>query len=165
MHWRNEWANAEQALEDARRIRAEHIPVSTLWIDNPWEDSYNSHAFDTRRFPDPPALLRELARMGYQGALVEHAVPRRGGARRDARQHRRAAVRAGARPCTGSCTLSDGSPFVSPANPGSAGGMGDSRGALVDFSSTPARNFWTSRVAAPRRDGRARGSSWTTAKT
>ncbi len=146
MHWRNEWASRDELFEDARRIRAEAIPVTTLWIDNPWQRSYNDSEFDTARFPDPPGMLRELARMGFK--VLVWSTPYLD------------AVTPGQAPRNTAETLfveardrgylvrmrATEQPYVSVTNPGSAGGMPDSNGALVDFTSTAATDFWTSRL-------------------
>lgn len=148
MHWRNEWQSRDELFEDARRIRSEGIATTTIWIDNPWQRSYNDSEFDTTRFPDPPGIFAELARMGfkvlvwstpYLDAVTDGAAPTNT-AERLYLEARDRGYLVGMR---GSTT-----PYVSPTTPGSAGGMPDSNGALVDFSSRPAMDFWTTRLEA-----------------
>lgn len=146
MHWRNEWRSRDELFEDARRIRAEGIPTTTLWIDNPWQRSYNDLEFDTARFPDPPGMFAELARMGfkvllwstpYLDAVTEGQAPTNTAERLYLEARDR-----------GYLVRMRGStqPYVSPTTPGSAGGMPDANGALLDFTSRPAMDFWTSRI-------------------
>lgn len=147
MHWRNEWANRAQLFEDARRIRAEGIPTTTLWIDNPWQRSYNDLEFDTARFPDPPGIFSELARMGFKVLLwstpyLDAVQPGQSPTNTAERLFLDARDRGYLVRLRGSTQ-----PYVSPTTPGSAGGMPDSNGALVDFSSRPAMDFWTERLA------------------
>jgi len=146
MHWRNEWRNRDELMEDARRIRAERIPTTTLWIDNPWQRSYNDSEFDTDRFPDPPGLLRELQRMGYRVLVwstpyLDHVAP--GAAPRNTAERLYLQAREQGYLVRFRAT---GDPYVSVSNPGSAGGMPDSHGAMIDFTSPAASEFWTARL-------------------
>jgi alpha-D-xyloside xylohydrolase len=146
MHWRNEWRNREELFEDARRIRSERVPTTTIWIDNPWQRSYNDSEFDTVRFPDPPGIFRELARMGfkvllwstpYLDAVTAGASPRNTAERLYVEGRERGYfVR----------FRVNNEPYVSVSNPGSAGGMSDANGALIDFSSEAASRFWSARL-------------------
>ncbi|MFO0608153.1 MAG: glycoside hydrolase family 31 protein [Polyangiales bacterium] len=146
MHWRNEWRSRDELMEDARRVRAEGIPTTTIWIDNPWQRSYNDCEFDTARFPDPPGLFRELQRMGFRVLVwstpyldfVEPGATPRNTAEMLYQQARDRGHLVRFR--------STGEPYVSVTNPGSAGGMPDSRGALIDFTSPAATDFWTGRL-------------------
>ncbi len=145
MYWRNVWNDRDALFTDARRLRSEHIPTSTIWIDNPWERSYNDHQIDTTRFPDPPTMMRDIARMGmrvlfwstpYVDAVSSGASPRNRAEELfvDARDR-------------GLLVLTNGTPYISVASPGSAGGMGDSRGGIVDFTSPEASAWWSSLVS------------------
>ncbi len=147
MHWRNEWRNRDELFEDVRRLRAERVPATTVWIDNPWQRSYNDADFDTTRFPDPPGMFAELTRMGFK-VLVWHTPYLD-------------AVAPGAQPANPAERLyvqardaghlvrlrATNEPYVSISSPGGAGGMPDSNGAMIDFTSPAASAFWTSRLA------------------
>ncbi len=140
MHWRNEWSDRAELEEDAARIRAEGIPCTSLWIDNPWQVSYNDLTFDEARFPEPQAMLDGMRAAGfvpllwstpYLDAVDDGESPGNPAEElfveaRDAgwlvRQGRAERV------------------YVSPAAPGAAGG-------LVDFTSAEASAFWQARVA------------------
>lgn len=145
MHWRNAWRNRDEVLADARRLRAEGIPATTLWIDNPWQVSYNDHTLDPVRFRDPPGMLRELASLGYRvlvwstpylDAVAPGASP--------ANEAERLFVQA--REQGYFVRLPDGTPYVSPANFSSAGGMSGAYGAMVDFTHEGASRFWSARL-------------------
>jgi len=66
MYWRNEWTSDAAVLADAKELRTRHIPTTTLWIDNPWETSYNTFRLDPARFLDAPAMMNGLAALGYR---------------------------------------------------------------------------------------------------
>jgi alpha-D-xyloside xylohydrolase len=66
MHWRNEWADAATLLGDMNAIRAQRLPASCLWIDNPWQTSYNSAVLDPARFGDTAAMMKALADAGFR---------------------------------------------------------------------------------------------------
>ncbi len=141
-HWRNVWRNRDELLEDARRIRAEGIPTTTIWIDNPWMRSYTDHEVDTARFPDPPGLMRELEALGYRvlfwsvpylDAVGQGAAPTNEAERRWLR----------ARDAGWLVRGPGGTPYVSPLPYGSPGGMRDAAGSLVDFTAPEASTFWT----------------------
>lgn len=64
IQWRNEVTQA-QFLDDAMQMRANHIPGSTMWIDNPWQTGYDTFQFDTARFPDAADTVAQLESLGY----------------------------------------------------------------------------------------------------
>lgn len=145
MQWRNEWRSRDELLADARRLRSEGIPTSTIWIDNPWQRSYNEAVIDERRFPDPASMFAELRALGFR-VLAWHtpyldAIDADGvatnpseelfGALRDRGQ----LVRYGDPPGV----------FVSPANVGSPAGM-QANGAIPDFTQPAASELWASRL-------------------
>ena len=66
MYWRNEWTDDAAVLADAKELRTRHIPTTTLWIDNPWETSYNTFRLDPVRFLDAAAMMSSLAALGYR---------------------------------------------------------------------------------------------------
>lgn len=145
MQWRNEWRSRAELLADARRLRAEGIPTSTIWIDNPWQRSYNEAVIDEARFPDPPSMFAELRALGYR-VLVWHtpyldAIDSDGVASNPSEalfgelRDRGQLVRYGDPPA----------PFVSPANVGSPAGM-QANGAIPDFTQPAASELWTARL-------------------
>ncbi len=66
MHWRNEWTDAATLLGDLDEYRTRHIPASTVWIDNPWQTSYNDATLDQARFGDAAALMKSIAAKGFR---------------------------------------------------------------------------------------------------
>ena len=137
MHWRNEWTDRAALEEDAARIRAEGIPCTSFWIDNPWQVSYNDFVFDEERFADPQGMLDALRADGY--VPLVWSTPYLD------------AVDEGARPANEAESLfrmakeqgwlvrRGGEVWISPASPGAAGGM-------IDFTSADATDFWQRRA-------------------
>jgi len=143
--WRNVWRNRDELLGDARRLRAEHLPTTTIWIDNPWMRSYTDHEVDTERFPDPAGLMAELAALGYRvlfwsvpylDAVAEGATPRNEAERQWVR----------ARDAGWLVRGFGDVPYVSPLPYGSPGGMRDAAGSLIDFTNPAASTYWTERL-------------------
>ena len=64
--WRNALKDQTELLDDAKTMRAQGIPGSTVWIDNPWQTGYNTHLFDTKQFPDAKGTIAKLNAMGYR---------------------------------------------------------------------------------------------------
>ncbi len=64
--WRNELDDGAELLADAAAIRAHDLPVSVLWIDNPWQTAYNDFTFNPLQFPGAPAMLDQLHDAGYK---------------------------------------------------------------------------------------------------
>jgi hypothetical protein len=93
--WRNAWDSDAQVLEDARRLRSEGIPTSTMWIDNPWQTSYSDHTIDRDPLPRPRGDDGDAPAARISGDLLERALPRRGGRWSDPAEPRRAALGAG----------------------------------------------------------------------
>lgn len=145
MQWRNAWNSRDELIADAQRLRAEGIPTTTIWIDNPWQRSYNDAVFDEARFRDPPSMLRELQSMGYR-VLVWHtpyldAIDADGVASNPSEQlfgelRDRSQL------------LRFGDPeqvFVSPANTGNPGGM-QANGGIPDFTQPAVSTLWSDRL-------------------
>lgn len=53
----------------ARAIREHGYPGATLEIDDRWQSAYGDTTFDPQRFPDPAALVRKLAELGFATTL------------------------------------------------------------------------------------------------
>jgi len=139
MHWRNAWSDGDALREDAARIRAEDIPCTSMWIDNPWQVSYNDLTFDEARFPEPQRMLDDMRAQGFVPLLWSTPYLD--------------VVNAGEAPANPAEELyvmardrgwlildGSGEPYVSPAAPGSPG-------AMLDFTNAEAVTFWQSRVA------------------
>lgn len=70
--WRNVNRDQAEVLDDANRGRAAGVPSTVVWIDRPWSSYYHDFRFNPAQFPDPPAMLDELARLGYR-VIVHHS--------------------------------------------------------------------------------------------
>ncbi len=76
LQWRDEWGGVaakgqdgrDVTLADAYVMRELDIPTSVIWIDNPWQTTYNSFVFD-ENFPDAAAMIDELRGLGYRVML------------------------------------------------------------------------------------------------
>ncbi len=66
LHWRNEVHSAEEVLDDARTLRELGLPTGVLWVDNPWQTSYNSMIADPAKFPDWDGLIEEVHALGFR---------------------------------------------------------------------------------------------------
>lgn len=145
MQWRNAWRSRDELFEDARRLRAEGIPTTTIWIDNPWQRSYNDAVVDEARFPDPPTMFSGLRALGYKvlvwhtpylDAIDDDGVPTNPSeALFGELRTRNQLVRQGDPPAA----------FVSPANTGNPGGM-QANGGIPDFTQPAASDLWTDRL-------------------
>ena len=49
MLWRDEDEGQDTVLADARAIRENDLAFGVMWIDNPWQTTYNSMAPDPSR--------------------------------------------------------------------------------------------------------------------
>ncbi|HUH05751.1 MAG TPA: glycoside hydrolase family 31 protein, partial [Kofleriaceae bacterium] len=128
--WRNEHRNRQEVLDDAYRMRAEGIPGSTMWIDNPWQTAYNDFTFDETRFADPQGLLDELATLGYRVLVWSTPYVNKNGPTAQDFVDARA---------MGYLVTDDvGAPFVFPWQ--------DGPGSLVDFSREGATAWWRERI-------------------
>jgi alpha-D-xyloside xylohydrolase len=145
MQWRNAWNSRDELIADARRLRAEGIPTTTIWIDNPWQRSYNDAVFDEGRFRDPPSMLRELQSMGYRvlvwhspylDAIDEDGVPTNPSEQLFAEWSERSQlVRFGDPPQV----------FVSPSNTGGPAGI-RANGGIPDFTQPAVSALWADRL-------------------
>ena len=134
MYWRNEWTNDTQMLDDAAQLRTLHIPTTTMWIDNPWQVSYNDFVPDPARFPDPSSLMGQLAALGYRVLFwsTPYLEKPSTGPVDEARQ---LYAQADATPGV-LVRLSDGSALSAP-------GFDSKQGfGMIDFSTGAGRDFW-----------------------
>jgi alpha-D-xyloside xylohydrolase len=66
LQWRDE-STAAEVLADAEAIRANGIPGGCVWIDNPWQTTYNSMQPDEGgRFPEWDAMIATLEAKGFR---------------------------------------------------------------------------------------------------
>ncbi|WP_370944067.1 glycoside hydrolase family 31 protein [Amycolatopsis sp. cg5] len=82
-HWRDTVADQATVVDDVKQMIGRGIPMSTEWIDNPWEtstklpeESQNSKwacngtlTFDPVQFPDPQQMIADLKAMGVHLGL------------------------------------------------------------------------------------------------
>ena len=129
MIWHNVWTSQTELLAVAAEIRKRHLPTTTLWIDNPWQTAYNPFNFDTARFPDPPAMMKALADLGFR--MVAWSTPYLE-AKGDAQGLYDAAVLSKYVVHT-----TDGKPFFAPSFKGMT---------MIDFTSKAASAFWSDLV-------------------
>ena len=66
MQWRNEGVDDAKVLDDVTTTRARKIPGGCLWIDNPWQASYDDATFDPKAFADPKQLLDRVRGLGFE---------------------------------------------------------------------------------------------------
>lgn len=66
MLWRNVNESGEQVLEDAAAIREGDFAFGVMWIDNPWQTTYNSMEPDPAKFPDWDGMVEELHAQGFR---------------------------------------------------------------------------------------------------
>jgi alpha-glucosidase (family GH31 glycosyl hydrolase) len=136
--WRNELTDGAELLADAAAIRANDLPVSVLWIDNPWQTAYNDFTFNPLQFPDAPAMIERLHGDGYR--VLTWSTPYL-----DSSDD--SSVREGMNPDTGGLfeeALAAGHFIANSAGeaaqfPWTSGKMG----AMLDFTSDAAGAWWT----------------------
>lgn len=134
-HWRNEWPSRTELEDDANTIRALHIPCTALWIDNPWQTSYNDHVIDPVRFPDPPGMMAWMRQQGFRTLFWTTPYldrPADGVPAANPAEHlyEQAAAQ-------GLFVMSGGQPLSAP----SASGCCES-GGMMDFTNAQAISFW-----------------------
>ncbi len=68
--WRDV-AERAQLFEDIDKLRALHIPIGWVLLDNPWESDfcYGQMTFDATRFPDPAGMIRQIHAKGVRFML------------------------------------------------------------------------------------------------
>jgi alpha-glucosidase len=59
-----------QVRELAAEFRRRRIPCDAIYFDIHYMDRYKDFTWDRERFPDPPALLGELKRHGFQSVVI-----------------------------------------------------------------------------------------------
>ncbi len=66
MQWRNEGVTTAKVLDDLTTTRAQKIPGGCIWIDNPWQASYDDSTFDPAAFADPKAMVDQARALGFE---------------------------------------------------------------------------------------------------
>jgi alpha-D-xyloside xylohydrolase len=66
LQWRNVAADSAMIRDDAAQIRANDVATGLIWVDNPWQSSYNSMQPNTEQFPDFTELVAELQAAGFR---------------------------------------------------------------------------------------------------
>lgn len=66
MQWQNEVDGADDVRADMRAIRENGVPTGLIWVDNPWQTTYNSMTADPAMFPDWDGLVQELHDGGFR---------------------------------------------------------------------------------------------------
>jgi alpha-glucosidase len=61
----------------ARNFRERRIPGDVIWLDIHYQDGYKPFTWDRERFPDPPALVRDLRRDGFRAVTIVDAHPKK----------------------------------------------------------------------------------------
>ena len=139
--WRNETTGSAQVLDDATTTRALGIPGGCIWVDNPWQQSYNDFTFMADRFPDPAGLAKSLAALGFASMVwsTPYLESTKGAATDEAQRRYLDAKSKGFL-----VTDTSGVVWQTPISPsGSPKGL-----AVVDLLSDGARAWWASKVNA-----------------
>ncbi len=143
--WRNAWDNDAQVLEDARRLRSEGIPTSTIWIDNPWQTSYSDHTIDRARFREPEAMMATLRSLGFRSifwsvpfldAVTDGETPQNPAER----------LWVQAREQNLLVRSSSGRPYITPTRYGGPSGMPNANGSPLDWTNPAATEFWVQQL-------------------
>lgn len=66
LQWRNEVSGSADVRADLAAIRANDVATGTIWVDNPWQTTYNSMQPDPAMFPDWDELVAELHGAGFR---------------------------------------------------------------------------------------------------
>lgn len=66
MQWENEVTGADNVYADMQAIRENGIPTGLIWLDNPWQSTYNSMVPDPTMFPDWEGLVEDLHASGFR---------------------------------------------------------------------------------------------------
>ncbi|MDT4936615.1 MAG: alpha-D-xyloside xylohydrolase, partial [Pseudonocardiales bacterium] len=73
--WRDRIAAPAALFDDIKQLRARHIPIGWVLLDNPWEQGashsacYGSLTFDTTAYPDPKAMIARIHAEGVRFML------------------------------------------------------------------------------------------------
>lgn len=66
LQWRNAVEGENVILEDAATLRALNLPTGVIWVDNPWQTSYNSSQPNATMFPNWDSMVDTLHATGFR---------------------------------------------------------------------------------------------------
>jgi alpha-D-xyloside xylohydrolase len=66
LQWRNEVVGEADVVADALAIRDLGLATGVLWVDNPWQTTYNSMVPDNGMFPNWDAMIADLHELGFR---------------------------------------------------------------------------------------------------
>ena len=66
LQWRNAVDGAQDVRDDMAAIRENGIPTGLIWLDNPWQTTYNSMVPDPAQFPEWDQLVADLHAQGFR---------------------------------------------------------------------------------------------------
>jgi alpha-D-xyloside xylohydrolase len=85
MKWRDRVSGPSELLADVRELRARHLPIGWVVLDNPWEkgaadgECYGALTFDSARYPDPRRMIAQIHRLGVRFMLwISPQINRKG---------------------------------------------------------------------------------------
>ncbi len=64
------YMNADELKAIGEQLRAQDIPCDVLYLDIDYMDGYRVFTWDPERFPDPEAMLADLARQGFKVVTI-----------------------------------------------------------------------------------------------
>jgi alpha-glucosidase (family GH31 glycosyl hydrolase) len=138
MQWRNEGVDTAKVLDDLTTTRAQKIPGGCIWIDNPWQASYDDSTFDPAAFADPKAMIAQARALGFE--VLNWSTPYlEFAASTPANQAQRLFVEAKAKGYF--VTDAKGNVFDTPASV-----AGKTRVGMLDLPSAPASAWWTAQL-------------------
>ena len=85
MKWRDTVSGPSELFDDVRQLRARHLPIGWIVLDNPWEqgaaagECYGSLTFDRTRYPDPGHMIARFHNLGIRFMLwISPQINRKG---------------------------------------------------------------------------------------
>ena len=67
------YTDTAKVLDDLTTTRADHIPGGCIWIDNPWQSSYDDSTFNPSAFADPKGMIDQARALGFE--VVNWSTP------------------------------------------------------------------------------------------
>ncbi len=66
LQWQDEVTGQDEVLDDAYQLRSRDLPTGVIWVDNPWQTTYNSLVPDPAMFPDWTGMIESLHAQGFR---------------------------------------------------------------------------------------------------